>query len=172
MPYALNSQQFFDERLQPLMRVKYPSVKIRYELVYVNEALAGHEYVVKVKLHGHLGLEPYATRHSCNDDPEMVAKFLQEVASGKLHISCWQYLLGPYTQYLIKTGKRPGYPAMMPRHKYDSDRERTPTERIELAVAQAEREDKDLVRVARKRDYDREFVEKVLGKKDYLLEKM
>jgi hypothetical protein len=167
----LNSQDWFNLKLAPVLgarRRHYPGMKVSYKLVLVQGSLAGHEYVVSGPGCKPLGLEPYALRMSCNGKEELVADFLWKVASGKLPTCTFQYLLGPYTQYLIMTGQRPGYKAMF--KDGFAKPAAAPSERLAAEFDKNAAIDSDYKKVAKKRSFDIEYVKDVLAERPHLLD--
>lgn len=168
----LNSQQFFELKLQPVLQnSKYRSMKVKYQLTSDGAGgFIGDEYLIVrgMALSSPTGFEPYTLRMADQDDPSRIADFLYKVSTGRLHPSCYQYLLSIMTQHEIKTGRRPGFPALR-----DIGKPKEKPTAMENMVKEFDvnlEQDKDVLRVAKKVDFDTDRVNKVLAERPHLLE--
>lgn len=113
----LTPEAFFDGRLMPLFRGrKKDFAGLKLKIHVFKTSVVGEQYVEyfiqgpKLKW---IGFDPWALREADNDDPKRILAFLASVANGKLHPSCWQYLLGMVTRAAIESGYRPGFGALI-----------------------------------------------------------
>lgn len=168
----LNSQQFFELKLQPVLQNgEYRSMKVKYQLTSDGAGgFIGDEYLILrgLAISSPTGFEPYTLRMADQDDPKRIADFLYKVSTGRLHPSCYQYLLSIMTQHEIKTGRRPGFPALreVPNQPEKPTAAENMAKEFDINLAQ----DEDVLRVAKKVDFDTSRVEKILAERPHLLE--
>ena len=175
----LTNDQYFELKLVPAinrLRGYRPKVKLVEATVGGNGAgFSLPEYLLYGTARefkaGPIGLDPTNLRASCQDNADQMAQFLQTCATGKLHISCWQYLIGLVTQVEFRAGKRPTYGSFI--HRGDGQKAKTATEKIMEGIDQNIAVDADHERVAKKRNFDEKFREKIMREsgRAYLLEK-
>ncbi len=173
----LDNEQFFRLKLLPAWnaRVKDKRVKIKPVQAYVGDgsdtALTSEEWLLTgPALLPPVGLDPTNLRASCADNPAQMADFLVTCATGRLHISCWQYLIGPITQIEYRLNKRPSYRSLLGLGKDSGQKALTATEKVEKEVDKNISIDADYLRIAKKRDFDNKFREKLLANRPHLLE--
>ena len=171
----LTNDQYFDIKLLPaISRLKGKKFKIKPVEAYIGSggesALMSVEWLLYSdvpRVSPYVGLDPTNLRASCADNPDQMAQFLQTCAAGKLHISCWQYLIGPVTQVEFRMGKRPTYDALL--HRTGGVKPKTATEKIMEGVDNSIAIDNDYKRIARKRSFDAKAAEALFAERPHLL---
>lgn len=165
----INSKDFFIDKLGPeLKRPQFKGLKARYQLFQLSNGQMVAEFFVKGPKMDWLGFDPQILRHSDDDQPFQMATFLWKVVTRKIHPACYQYLLGPITQRMIKGGERKGFPAMFKAIDGAGETKGAMAKlddefNLNLAI------DDDVKRVAKKRDFDQQYVEGVLAERPHLL---
>ena len=114
---SVSPEAFFDDKLMPLFRGRRKDFAgLELKIHVFKTPVVGEQYVEyfvqgpKLKW---IGFDPWGLREADNDDPKRILAFLASVANGKLHPSCWQYLLGMVTRTAIASGYRPGFGALI-----------------------------------------------------------
>ncbi len=167
------NRQYFELKLLPrLQALKDKRVKCKPVLATIGAGqhpLRAEEWLLNGPAirHPGVGFDPTNLRASCADNPQQMAEFLRIVALGKLHISCWQYLIGMATQVEFRAGLRPSYGSLV--HDSGAPQAPTATDKIMKGVDENIAIDDDYRRIAKKRDFDQKFREKLMADRPYLL---
>lgn len=173
-PLLLNSKQFFELKLKPVLRAdRFKRLKVQYRVYYgpTGDPLGDEYFLPKAtsKQRTPYGFEPYTLRQAVGDDATRLAEFLLPIGLGRLHPSIFAYLLSPHHQNEIKRGAVQGFPALVKTGSFEAAPD-TPSDKLTKDFDEAVELDTDYKRVARKKNFDLALEKRILGERPHLLE--